>query len=785
MNRRVCDVVVAMLLVATPVTAGATSSSATQPSGPAPTWHLHVVAHPAARSAAAVAYDASVGRAVLFGGEGVSHQSRGDSWTWAEGWKQVPGAAPAPRQHTTMTYDAASKQVVLFGGDGPPAGTAETGDQAADATGVGTWEYGHVAFGDTWTWKGGSWSQFSGSGPPARSFASMVYDAASRQIVLFGGSGAAASVEQTTVGAAAGLLADTWTWDGTRWTQHQVPGPPARQNASMVYDSATRTVVLFGGIGSGGALSDTWTWNGKSWSRHTTTGPSPRWDAAMTDDPAAHDVVLFGGWSGEPTSLMGIDPSVPVTVGETWTWDGKRWSRRTAHGPGSRAGAVMVYDGTARDVLLFGGGTGSGTPPFGDSWIWNGHSWRQLPGTAPDARYLSSGFYSPRDRGVVLVGGVDAFDRPYDDTWVWSRHGWRSNSDPPQRESMTVLYDAALHRPLMYGGTDTARATYPNVPLGWTGGHWSTFAEGPAPRTDYSLVYDDALRALVMFGGQQVVGTVVPRDTWLFTGSTWKLGPIAGPPARADASMAYDAATHQVVLFGGRAATFADGNQTGPTGTEYLGDTWTFDGRRWSQWQGQGGPDPQAGALVTYDAAARQVVLFGRTTAGDGGTWVWSGHGWSKDNGPGPSSRSDASLVYDAAHRNVVLFGGQAGNGGLDDTWTWNGHGWLRRTASGPEGRSGASLAYDSTRRTVVLFGGQALDTNGSGTCSMFACFRDLDDTWTWDGSAWHQQTGAAPPARRGAALVDDPVTGQLVLFGGLVGSGPLTAEGTWTWGTR
>ena len=53
-------------------------------------------------------------------------------------------------------------------------------------------------------------------------------------------------------------LDDTWTWDGTTWTQqHPATSPSARTFASMAYDPATSTAVLFGGKGT---LADTWTW---------------------------------------------------------------------------------------------------------------------------------------------------------------------------------------------------------------------------------------------------------------------------------------------------------------------------------------------------------------------------------------------------------------------------------------------------------------------------------------------------------------------------------------------
>jgi len=43
-------------------------------------------------------------------------------------------------------------------------------------------------------------------------------------------------------------LNNTWTWNGTTWTQlFPAASPPARSDASMVYDPAEGNVVLFGG----------------------------------------------------------------------------------------------------------------------------------------------------------------------------------------------------------------------------------------------------------------------------------------------------------------------------------------------------------------------------------------------------------------------------------------------------------------------------------------------------------------------------------------------------------
>jgi hypothetical protein len=89
--------------------------------------------------------------------------------------------------------------------------------------------------------------QAPAASPSALAGASMAYDAATSTVVLFGGDT---------------LLRDTWTWDGSTWTkQAPASSPPGRFGASMAYDAATGNVVLFGGNKGGPRpLNDTWTW---------------------------------------------------------------------------------------------------------------------------------------------------------------------------------------------------------------------------------------------------------------------------------------------------------------------------------------------------------------------------------------------------------------------------------------------------------------------------------------------------------------------------------------------
>jgi hypothetical protein len=195
---------------------------------------------------------------------------------------------------------------------------------------------------DTWTWNGTEWTQVADTGPSARGGHAMTYDSARARVVLFGG------------GTAANRLGDTWEWDGTEWTQVQDVGPSARRAHAMAYaiapDGTVSRVVLFGGAGANGTgLDDTWLWDGADWTQAADTGPDPRAAAAMV---AATTIVLFGG-------VNSIDPNFPsanrIIYGDSWRWDGNAWTKVQDIGPVPRWGHGMAFRGDAKRIVLFGG----------------------------------------------------------------------------------------------------------------------------------------------------------------------------------------------------------------------------------------------------------------------------------------------------------------------------------------------------------------------------------------------------------------------------------------------
>jgi hypothetical protein len=287
--------------------------------------------------------------------------------------------------------------------------------------------------------------QAPASSPPGLIDAAMDYDAATGTVVLFGGAprpvtGHPPDADQT------------WAWDGTTWTK-QAPAvhPSARAGASMAYDTATGTEVLFGGLHNSRLLNQTWTWNGTTWTLQTpAASPPARSGAAMAYDAATSTMVLFGGWSHD------------IALGDTWTWNGTTWTQQTpATSPPALYNTSMAYDAATGTVVLFGGTNDDGQY-FADTWTWNGTTWtQQTPATSPPARAQAMMAYDAATGTVVLFGGDSSSSEPpilLADTWTWNGTTWMQQAPavhPSKREAAAMAYDAATGTVVLFGGFTT------------------------------------------------------------------------------------------------------------------------------------------------------------------------------------------------------------------------------------------------------------------------------------------------------------------------------------------
>jgi PKD domain/Galactose oxidase, central domain len=300
---------------------------------------------PRARGNPGIAYDAADGYVVLFGGLNTAVGALGDTWILRNGtWSNISstaGTPPAARFDASMAYDAANGYVVLFGGE--------------SASGF--------FLNDTWEFQAGRWSQLSPSGPvPAERYeAGMTYDAAARELVLFGGSDSST------------YFNDTWTFSSGNWTKLSVQGshaPPSRRLAAFSYDAADNVSVLFGGVtASFTGFNDTWTFANRTWTELNESGrpvPTARWVVYSVYDPELGGDLLMGGC---------VNQGCHSTLDDTWVFADGNWTELTGlvRAPSDRGANPEVYEPVGLsggpDVVFFGGSDTNGS--LGDTWAFS------------------------------------------------------------------------------------------------------------------------------------------------------------------------------------------------------------------------------------------------------------------------------------------------------------------------------------------------------------------------------------------------------------------------------
>jgi len=540
----------------------------------------------------------------------------------------------------------------------------------------------------------------------------LAYDSARGRTVLFGG-----------VEWVSGSPADTWEFDGSRWTPvATAAAPPPRSMHAMAYDAARGKVVLFSGYDPNAAttpLVDTWTYDGITWNQVMTANtPAERNLAALVYDAARGRLVLFGGRNSS------------ASFGDTWEFDGANWTAVSAIGPATRFGHGLAYDSGRGRTVLFGGQLASNNPLlFGDTWEFDGTNWTQITtGTAPSARFVSAMTYDSV-RGRIVLGV------PFTDTWTFDGTAWTQLAAAPVAGtgSGAAAFDSGRDRIVLF---EALGETWE-----FDGANWNKAIGHISPRSNHAMSYDNGRARFVLFGGTNGIGL---GDTWEFDGSRWTQAmTVNAPPARAWHDQAYDSARARTVLFGGWNTVTT------------IGDTWEFDGNDWTGVITAVAPPPRYGHALAYDSRRRRTVLF--AGAGLSDTWEFDGANWQQvTTAAAPLPRREHGLAYDTARARMVMHGGlDAAHAILDDTWEYDGAAWSPVTSSMNRPQMvNVGLAYDAVRGRTVAMG-------ASWTSMSF-------DVWEFDGTSWSwMMTASRPWSRYGFAFVYDPARGHPVLFGG------------------
>jgi len=281
------------------------------------------------------------------------------------------------------------------------------------------------------------------------------------------------------------------------------------------------------------------------------------------------------------------------------------------------------------------------------------------------------------------------------------------------------------------------------------------------------MVYDARSDRVVLFGGTTPAGYTDETWTYDFSNNSWTLRGATGPAARGGHALAYDSRAGVVVLFGGSTAS-------GLSRT-----TWTYDvgTNTWTNQNPALRPGARSGHALAYDPRVDRMILFGGRNVTDlkGETYAYdlATNAWaSRSPSNAPSSRMGHAMAYDAQADRVVLFGGLTAGGPDGGTWTYSfdSNVWTDMApATAPRARWNHSMAYDARAGRVLLFGG-LMDTGPT------------NETWTYDfeTNAWTRlESIVGPRPRASAAMAYDERSDVALVFGG---NGSAVLGDTWAY---
>ena len=318
---------------------------------------------------------------------------------------------------------------------------------------------------------------------------------------------------------ATGAYAQTWV----NLTPASGAMPSARRNASAIYDPVQNRMVIFAGTPSGTAsvLNDVWGFDldTNSWINLTPApgppAPAPRLFPASIYNPVGHQMIT---WSGQAQGVF---------FNDVWSFNltNNSWSQFTPSGgpPNVRYGVGYTFDSQAGELVTFAGFTNLGR--FHDVWRFNDQadSWTDVsPGSGPGERCLHAACYDAlRHRMIMYAGQNNA--GALDDLWAldldtdtWTQ--FTPAVKPSGRYFASMIYDAAHHRAVVFGG-QTTLSLVNQVWLFdlWTN-KWTQAAPAgtpPSPRSGAAAIYDAANDRMIVFGGTD---GVTRNDVWALTG---------------------------------------------------------------------------------------------------------------------------------------------------------------------------------------------------------------------------------------------------------------------------
>jgi hypothetical protein len=296
---------------------------------------------------------------------------RAYGWDGAR-WRTVDieaATAPGGRTGAALAYDPTRGRTVMFGGN-----RASLVLPGASATTLGdTWELEAVPAVSVGARARMRWIERTG-GPPARDRHAMVYAPGLGGVAMFGGISAAPDRH---------ALDDLWIWDGTTWTEVAKTGawPPARALHTLVYDPRSQSVGVLGGVAEepastdvdlvGEGLDDAWWFDGATWTQTGTIAGAARGPGLVASGMRSRSDVYV---------VSGVTPGAAPSASRTFVVDPVRWSDRTPSSavPPQNIRSDLTYD-PIRDLVWYSTyQVVSEATTASETWLWSESGWRVI-----------------------------------------------------------------------------------------------------------------------------------------------------------------------------------------------------------------------------------------------------------------------------------------------------------------------------------------------------------------------------------------------------------------------
>lgn len=334
------------------------------------------------------------------------------------------------------------------------------------------------------------------------------------------------------------------------WTQLNPTGAPpiGRAHAATGYDAASNQMIVFGGRNNfGGNLNDVWRLtnaNGigtPAWTQIATSGgpPAPRFGVRGAYDPGSNRFIVFGGGLGGSSPCSN---DAWVLTNANGTGGTPVWAQLAPVGslPGVRFLFNHGYNPATNRFVVWGGSNCFNLGEYGDLWVLanaNGlggtPTWTQLSpsGSGPAPIASAPGAYDPVTNRLTIWAPAGAYVLSNADgtsgTPTWSQLA-PSGTAPAYRTGGSAVFGSGNNRMTLFGGNfftlfndvwnlDGANGT--GIPS------WSQvgpLSPAPAQRTGNIALLDAATGRMTIFGG--TTGPVDYNDVWtLATGTLYKV----------------------------------------------------------------------------------------------------------------------------------------------------------------------------------------------------------------------------------------------------------------------